>query len=36
VQHVEGVLPRICKNLLTARKKAKKEMASTDDPVREK
>jgi len=34
VQHVEGVLPRICKNLLTARKKAKKEMALTDDPVR--
>ena len=34
VQHVEGVLPRICKNLLTARKKAKREMASTNDPVR--
>lgn len=34
VQHVEGVLPRICKNLLNARKKAKKEMAMTNDPVR--
>jgi len=29
VQHVEGVLPRICKNLLNARKKAKKEMGKT-------
>ncbi|EKX53301.1 DNA polymerase delta catalytic subunit, partial [Guillardia theta CCMP2712] len=34
VQHVEGILPRICKNLLTARKKAKKEMALTDDPIK--
>ena len=34
VQHIEGVLPRICKNLLTARKKAKKEMGMTTDPVR--
>ena len=34
VQNVEGVLPRICKNLLNARKKARKEMALTDDPVR--
>jgi DNA polymerase delta subunit 1 len=31
---IQGILPRICKNLLTARKKAKKEMALTDDPVR--
>ena len=28
------MLPRICKNLLNARKKAKKEMTLTDDPVR--
>jgi len=34
VQNVEGILPRICKNLLQARKKAKKEMSMTDDPVR--
>ncbi len=33
MQDVEGILPRICKNLLLARKKAKKEMALTDDPV---
>ena len=30
----QGILPRICKNLLLARKRAKKEMAQTDDPVR--